>query len=458
MARLSDFPARLGLLTMLAAGGLIGLAHAADLRGKISKVEANGQVRIDLPPGAVARPGDEVRIETTVPGIGPVEFKTHWRVKLVGEGFVIADPEGQASGTPQVGYAAIVTTAAPAAPGTAATQAAVVPSLQLTAEQLAEFQRKANAGETPAMVMLGIYHAGHASPSDTVARNSDQALGWYEKAAQAGDADAMLALGFFYRSQRKDDGKAAEWFRKAADKGNTIAMMALSRCYAEGRGVAKAAGQSFAWLKKAAELGDSLAAAELAQRYLTGEGTRQDSVEAAHWFGKAADQGVVPAMVQLAEIYTNGIGVAQDRKRAFEWSMKAAQAGSSLAMYQVGTYYLHANGTPANSAEAKRWFEQAAQAGEAEAMFGLSAIYATGDGAAADPRAAAGWMIKAIEAGSYQVAENLMKTPGKWNEAFRRELQKGLQQAGVYKGDVSGKLDLPTRRAIAALGGRALKQ
>ena len=56
MARLSDFPARLGLLTMLAAGGLIGLAHAADLRGKISKVEANGQVRIDLPPGAVARP------------------------------------------------------------------------------------------------------------------------------------------------------------------------------------------------------------------------------------------------------------------------------------------------------------------------------------------------------------------------------------------------------------------
>ena len=44
-------------------------------------------------------------------------------MKLVGEGFVIAEPEGTATGTPQVGYTAVVGSGAPAAtPPTAGTQ------------------------------------------------------------------------------------------------------------------------------------------------------------------------------------------------------------------------------------------------------------------------------------------------------------------------------------------------
>lgn len=447
-----------GLLTV---GVLAGAASAAEVRGTVAKVEEGSQIRIDLPAGAAARPGDEVRVETVIPGIGPVEIKSRWRVKLVGEGFVIADPEGQASGTPQVGHTAIVTSAeatpgVPAAPAQAGADAAA--SLRLNGEQLAALRKRADGGETEAMIALGAYHAGEAHPSDSTPRNLDEAIGWYEKAAAKGSASAMTSLGFLYQARRQDAAKAAEWLRKAAENGDAAAMATMGRLHTQGRGVAKDDRQAFEWAKKAAEKGDDFAAHELGTMYFKGLGTRQDFVEAAHWFRRAADGGVAPAMTMLAMLHGAGMGLAKDEKRSFEWSQKAAEAGSLMSMYQLGTCYLTGAGVAANPAEAKRWYEKAANAGGAEGMYGLGYLYEKGIGVAANPGLAADWMVLAIRAGSLQAAESLIRTPGDWSAAFRQALQKRLREAGVYQGKIDGDIGSGTRRAIAALNGRDLVQ
>jgi uncharacterized protein len=451
------------LAAVFTVGGLTGFAHAAEFRGIVSKVEAGGQVQIDLPAGAVARPGDQVRIEAVIPGVGPVEIKARWRVKLVGEGFVIAEPEGRDGGMPQVGHTAIVTsaTAAPAAPAATAAPAERRPAdaeaiSPLSAAQLAMLEQRANGGDAQAMVLLGVYHSGSGGPAESVPRKLDEAIRWYERAAASGDAGAMTSLGFLHKSQRKDHASAARWFRQAAEKGNKAAMSALSRLYAQGSGVPKNDALAFEWAKKAAADGNEWAAYELADMYFKGRGTRQEFVEAAHWYRRAADKGFLPAMTQLAQLYTNGMGVAKDQKRGFEWALKAAEAGSSTGMYQVGTYYLQGNGTAAKPAEARRWYEQAANAGDAEAMYGLSFIYANGRGVATNAGLAADWMVRAISAGSFQAAESVMRKPSSWSKGFRQALQKRLSEAGVYKGKTDGNIDATTRRSIVALSGREL--
>lgn len=459
------------LLMMLAFSGLASVPEAAEIRGTVSSVEANGQVRINIPSHAAVFPGDPVRIDSAVTGAGPVQTKSRWRIKEIGPGYAIASPEGKPSGTPRAGNTAIVmseesapipaaSTPAPAAPPSTAltqeetatgTEAPLVPSLKLTAEQVAGVQKQADGGDVRAMRMLGFYHSGKADPSDTVARSLNESIRWYKKAAQSGDARAMTSLGFLYRSKRKDDTKAAEWFHKGAEKGDGSAMSTLSRLYAQGRGVPKDSVQSFEWAKKAAQNGDDFAVYELAQMYFNGNGTRQDFVEATLWYLKAAEKGFAPAMTQLARMYTAGMGLAQDLSRGFEWAKTAAEAGSPIAMYQVGTLYLQGTGVSSNPSEAKKWYEKAANAGEAEGMFALSYLYDKGLGVTANPGLAADWMILAIRSHSYQAAESVMRTPWKWSKTFRKEFQKRLNEAGVYQGTIDGNIGSGSRRAIAAM-------
>ncbi|MDH3580472.1 MAG: sel1 repeat family protein [Hyphomicrobiales bacterium] len=453
-------------LAALLAGGSFYPAWAAEIRGKVHSVEANGELNVDIPAGAYPKLGDEVRIEADIPGVGPVEIKSRWRVKMVGDGFLIAAPVGDVSGKPKIGHTAIVsTTDAAAAAGTKPTsgpqappatalditKVPTLPSLKLSSDDLAGLKSQADAGKVGAMKMLGLYHAGNPDPSDSVSRSLDEAVRWYEKAVQADDDGAMTSLGLVYLDRRKDAIRAADWFGKAAEKGDAAAMSLLALLYADGRGVARDDSKGFEWIKKAAEAGDERAGYELANMYFEGRGTRQDFVEAAHWYRKAADKGDMMAMNRLARMYINGLGLAQDVKRGFEWTLKAAEKGSAIAMYQTGTHYLQGAGVVANPAEAKKWYEKAANAGEAEGMFGLSYLYDKGQGVAASPGMAADWMILAIRSKSFQAVESVMRTPQSWSENFRKEFQKRLREAGVYTGKIDGDIGSGSRRAIAEL-------
>ena len=305
------------------------------------------------------------------------------------------------------------------------------------------------------MIMLGLYHSGRAAASDAVPRKLEEGIRWYEKAAAAGYADAMTSLGFLYLSQGNADAKVVELFHKAAQQGKTAAMSALGLLYAQGRGVPRNEGQSFAWTKKAAENDDKFAAYELSDMYLSGRGTRQDLVEAVGWCRNAAVKGLAPAMYKLSLFYGNGVGVKKDDEQGFTWALKAAQAGLAIAMADVGSRYKKGIGVPTDLAEAKRWFEAGEKAGDAKAMFGLSSLYDEGADVTADPGLAADWMVRAIRGNSYRAIESIMRRPADWSQPFRVELQKRLHEAGIYDGPINGEIDASTRRAIAALSGRA---
>jgi plastocyanin len=83
----------LAAMVLLALAAFTGAAAAAEIRGTVAKVDSDGELRIALPSDAMVRPGDTVKIEMAVPGVGKVEIKRRWRVKLIGQGFVIAEPQ-----------------------------------------------------------------------------------------------------------------------------------------------------------------------------------------------------------------------------------------------------------------------------------------------------------------------------------------------------------------------------
>jgi TPR repeat protein len=346
-----------------------------------------------------------------------------------------------------VGGTAHVAAQSDAASGPAGSATNAAPSLRLSDAQLAALRKRADDGDTRAMLMLGIYYARH----NAAAGNRDEAARWYDKAAAAGNTAAMVSLGFLRLSQHNADTEAVSLFRKAAERGSTAAMSALSLLYAQGRGVPRNDGQAFAWTRKAAEYDDEFAAYELSDMYLNGRGTRQDVVEAAGWCRIAAAKGLAPAMYKMSLFYGNGVGVTKDNGQAFAWTLKAAQAGFATAMADLGGRYRQGIGVAADPAEAKRWFERGAKAGEARAMFGMSRLYAEGAGVAVDPRVAADWMVQAIRGNSYGAIDSIMNRPADWSKAFREELQKRLHEAGVYEGPINGEIGASTRRAIAVL-------
>ncbi len=454
---------RVLMLTVLAVFGLTGIATAADVRGTVSRIEANGQLRIDLPADTVVSTGDDVRIEAVVPGIGPVEFKSRWRIEKVGEGFALANPLNGTSAKPKEGYTAIVsrrdTSVAPATrPQNAAdAERLSIPSLTLTAAQLAGTVTQAEGGDALAMNLLGLYHSGKATTSDSVPRDLDEAIRWYRKAADNGGTAAMSALGILYLSRRGDSVQALHWLRQAAKSGDGSAMLQLSQIYRDGNGVPQDASKSYEWARKAAQKGESLAALELAEKYLRGNGTRQDYVEAAHWYREASEKGSAIATLKLAQLYINGKGLAKDAKRSFELAKASAEAGLPNAMYRLGRYYLIGIGTPKDKAEGRRWLEKAASLGEENAMFNLSYFYDRARETGVDPGMAADWMIRAIRAQSAQAAEYLIRRPWDFSVAFRKELQKRLKEAGYYQGAIDGKLGPGSRRAIGNLQSDNLK-
>lgn len=458
---------RVLVLTVLAVFGLTGIAIAADVRGTVSHVEANGQIRISLPVGKAVSTGDDVRIEAVVPGIGPVELKSRWRIKSVGEGFALADPLNGTSAKPKEGYTAIVsrrdTTVAPATHPQNAVDAEQlsIPSLTLTEQQWAATLTQAEGGDALAMNLLGIYHSGKATTSDSVPRDLDQAIRWYRKAADQGDSASMSALAFIYLSRRGDSAQALHWLRQAASSGDGSAMLQLSQIYGDGNGVPQDAAKSYAWARKAAQKKVSLASLELAEKYFHGNGTRQDYVEAAHWYREASEKGSAVATLKLAQLYINGKGLAKDAKRSFELAKASAEAGLPIAMYRLGRYYLIGVGTPKEVAEGRRWLEKAASLGDENAMFNLSFLYDRRPDLAretsVDSGMAVDWMIRAIRAQSPQAANYLIRRPWEFSVAFRKELQKRLKAAGYYQGAIDGKLGPGSRRAIGDLQSDSLK-
>jgi TPR repeat protein len=300
------------------------------------------------------------------------------------------------------------------------------------------YRRAVSAGNTDAMLMLGIFHEGRA---DRV-----RAERWYRDSAGRGSAVGMLALGACLEKQEKP-GEAESWYRKAAEFGKPAAMEGVARL-AEKHGDD---GEAERWYGKAAEAGSVAAMINLGGLL----DRRGDEPGASSWYHRAADAGHTVGWTCL------GLMCA-DRGRqdeAHAWFGKAAAAGEPGAMINLGVRALERN----RQAEALRWFGGAAEAGSTDGMvrlgkelkrvgdaagarpwFARAAAQGNGQGMvevgrlheeAGDAAAAESWYRRGIEAGSDLGVVNLSRLlgeRGRWDEAQR------VIRASAEAGQVAG--------------------
>jgi TPR repeat protein len=319
----------LALLATLALAATGSVTEAAEVRGVVTRVEARAHLQIAVPKGAEIRPGDEVRCEIVVPGVGAFQTSARWRVTLVGEDVVIAEPQGAVHGTPKAGDTAIVVSRAAAA-RPAVAEAARTGFRLPSAEQWAALNKGAADGVPSAMYLLSRMYA-HAF--DTISHF--EAARWLRLAAANNHRLAMVELADRYftgKDVRQDFAVAAQWYGRAAELGYKPAMLRMAALHAEGKGVRKDLAESFRWSLKAAEAGEPTAMLVVASRYRRGEGVATDLAEAKRWYEAAAAKGEAEAMYGLSVLY---LFVARDPERAADWMMRAIGAGSLNAAEQL---------------------------------------------------------------------------------------------------------------------------
>lgn len=432
-------------LALLLAGlicGLAPVAKALDVRATVADVTAAGQVRMVLPSGAAVEPGDPVRIEADIPGIGPLAIETRWQVVESGPGYAVADPDGRPSGMPQAGYAAVIETSVPQT-AAAPPEAAPEPASAAECDRLAaapddasalspgvhsdELQRNADAAveaclqavaEAPSLPRLRLQLARALAARAEFA----EAERWMRSAAEDGSVPAMVRLGImlcsgcdFAPSIRKDDAEAVRWFIRAADQGHYLAMRNLGNAYRAGRGVARDPEQALRWYERAAELGDA------------------------------------PSITNLGVIYGEGNLVEKDLARAVQLFQHAADLGDTSAMYNLAMMHRHGVGLPRDERAATELFIEAADEGDAQAAYEAARALDRGVGTQRDPEGAAVYVLEAVRGGLAEALTSMVSGPKTWSAACRRAVQQELRAAGLYQGAIDGAFGSGTRRAIEAL-------
>ncbi|MEC9367800.1 MAG: caspase family protein [Pseudomonadota bacterium] len=241
------------------------------------------------------------------------------------------------------------------------------------------------------------------------------------EAAEKGSGTGMFRIAWMYDSGEgvaEDNVEAARWYKQAADKGNTAAMSNLGALYEHGEGVPKDLREAFRLYKKAAEMGHALAMSNLGMMYEFGRGTATDQKESIRWYTKSSEWGEAEAMTNLGLAYYNGRGVRKDFREAIKLFLKAADKG------------------------------------EADALYSLALMYEEGQGVGKDATTAASYMLRALKAGEEDSYKEMRTNANAWSVQFRRELQRLMQQEGVYSGAIDGQFGPGTIQAVEALPGR----
>jgi len=251
----------------------------------------------------------------------------------------------------------------------------------------------------------------------------------------------------------KDFGKAREIFSELDADGYAAATASLGWMHQQGEGLAKDAAEAVRLYRKAKDLGNAHAMALLGYMYLVGEGVEKDVPEALQLLRKAAGMGDALAMGNLALMHEKGEGVARDKAEAVRLWREAAGLGEARAIAKLGYLYDHGDGVPKDKAEAARLYQKAVDLGSAAAMQNFAVMYEFGEGVEANRGRAAELIVMAIKK---QNGFTLQQAPFEmWSEEFRKELQRLLQQEGVYEGSIDGKASEALKSAALALAAKS---
>jgi TPR repeat protein len=202
------------------------------------------------------------------------------------------------------------------------------------------------------------------SEQDTFSNVSAEPVAEYQKKAEQGNIAAQVLLGDCYdqgKGINQDYKKAAEWFIKAAEQGNAAAQYMLGNYYFSGKGVEENKRKAIDLYRKAAEQGFLEAEFMLGAYYAVGVTIPQDYSKAAEWYLKAAKRGHPAAQHQLGIFYKAGHAAQQDDKEALKWFRKSAEQGFAAGQFAYGVSVFTGKGTPKNMIEGYKWIYLAAQ-------------------------------------------------------------------------------------------------
>ena len=215
------------------------------------------------------------------------------------------------------------------------------------------------------------------------------------------------------------------------------------------------AGKSMDWYAKAASQGHETALNNLAVTYSRGDYTRVDYTRACFYARKLSTNSFPGGLLVKGDCYARGLGgTPVDMVQAANAYETSTAKGNARAEATLGYFYENGLGNkPRNSDTALKHYRAAADKNDALGLHNLGAAYNSGMlGLQRDGSEAARLIVKALEAKYNVTVQSLTTHPELWSADFWQNLQRRLEEKGLYSGVVDGRANPATLDAIRRLG------
>jgi len=206
--------------------------------------------------------------------------------------------------------------------------------LAAMSQDVAKLQKKADKGDTKAMLELAkCYTGGHNVPVDTA-----KAVEFVQRAVAAGDADAKAQLAYYhiwYSGLPHDTATIVRLAQESASAGSAEGMARLAFCYQNAIGVPRNYSKAISLLNQAADKGSQQAILYLATGYLYGDDSIDYNPEKGLAYLKKLDEGYSSSKYSLMAEYYFG---RRDLKKSWKWLQKGVANGELISCIHAAVY------------------------------------------------------------------------------------------------------------------------
>jgi uncharacterized protein len=215
------------------------------------------------------------------------------------------------------------------------------------------------------------------------------------------------------------------------------------------------AAKAYDWYGKAAAQGYESAINNLSVAYYRGVYTRADLLRACIYARKLSNNAHHSGLQVKGDCYSQGLGgTPVDMAQAANAYELSAARGNVRAEAALGYFYENGlGGKERNSETALKHYRTAADKGDALGLHNLGSAYNSGLlGLQRDGAEAARLIMRALEARYPVTVQSLTTRPQIWSSDFWQNLQRRLEEKGLYSGPVDGQPNPATLDAVRRLG------
>ncbi|KAL3902082.1 MAG: hypothetical protein SGCHY_000116 [Lobulomycetales sp.] len=296
------------------------------------------------------------------------------------------------------------------------------PSIAYRTEQIKEYTKDAENGDSSAQLKLGESYLRTG-----LLRDSFQGVKWLGIAAENGNNDAHYpSLEHFHAASEtnekacyyighchyfglgpylKDYSEAIRWFRRS--EAYKKSANGLGNCYFFGYGVSRDYATALLWYQRAAAQSCIEAYYHIGVCYRHGYGVEADQLKAFEYFQLSSKGNNQDAKFYLAVAYHHGYGVAENPKYATKLYLEAAESGNSQAQNVMGEFFEFGRGVAQDYTAAAQFYQRAATKGNSDAQCNLASLYQRGLGVKHDLARAFQIFKKAADNGNGDAMYNI---------------------------------------------------